>query len=258
VTDHVLAALLACALAPVAALRSTWSPCGLSMLSTLTPLAERGRGRRFASTAACFIAGATAGGATLGLGAAGLAFAIGRADLSGTTTLLIAAAGTAAALGIELSLLPPHLPHHRRQVNETWLNRYRSWVYGSGFGYQIGIGVATYIMTAAVYLIVGLAGLSANPAAALLVCTGFGFLRGTAVLAGAGITNPGRLVAFHTRFDRWREPVRRFAVASQAGVLAIIVVALGGIAAAAGVVIVVAVTLRFAARGRLNPAQLSP
>jgi len=39
--------VLGLAVAISAAARSTWSPCGLSMLSSLTPLAERGRGHRY-------------------------------------------------------------------------------------------------------------------------------------------------------------------------------------------------------------------
>ena len=30
------------------------------------------------------------------------------------------------------------LPSHTRQVNEAWLDEYRGWVYGGGFGWQIG------------------------------------------------------------------------------------------------------------------------
>ena len=43
--------------AVVAAARSTWSPCGVSMLATVTPLAEQGRGHRYRSTATWFIVG---------------------------------------------------------------------------------------------------------------------------------------------------------------------------------------------------------
>ena len=39
-------------IALAAAARSTWSPCGLSMLSQITPMAEAGRGHKFARTAA--------------------------------------------------------------------------------------------------------------------------------------------------------------------------------------------------------------
>ena len=33
------------------------------------------------------------------------------------------------------------LPVHHRQVNERWLDQFRPWVYGAGFGWQIGDGV---------------------------------------------------------------------------------------------------------------------
>ena len=39
------------------------------------------------------------------------------------------------------------LPVHYRQVNERWLDQFRPWVYGAGFGWQIGAGLATYIKT---------------------------------------------------------------------------------------------------------------
>ena len=42
---------------------------------------------------------------------------------------------------------PPFL---HRQVDDDWLSAYRPWVYGVGFGWQIGAGVTTYTMTAAV------------------------------------------------------------------------------------------------------------
>ena len=41
-----LLVVLAALTAVIAAARSTWSPCGLSMLSSITPLAEQGRGHR--------------------------------------------------------------------------------------------------------------------------------------------------------------------------------------------------------------------
>ncbi len=59
-------AIVAGVVATGAASRSTWSPCGLSMLSTITPVSERGRGHRYRATAAWFVLGAALGGATLG------------------------------------------------------------------------------------------------------------------------------------------------------------------------------------------------
>ena len=43
------------------------------------------------------------------------------------------------------------------EAYERWLDQYRSWVYGAGFGWQIGVGFATYIMTTAVPITLALA-----------------------------------------------------------------------------------------------------
>ena len=92
-----------------------------------------------------------------------------------------------------------HLPINPRQVNELWLGKFRSWVYGVGFGWQIGVGFATYIMTAAVYLTVALAALTGRPAG------GVRRLRGLRTAAGAG--DPARRDASPPRSDWWRSTV---------------------------------------------------
>jgi len=231
--------------AVAAAIRSTWSPCGLSMLSSITPLAERSRGHRYGVTASWFVAGSVLGGATLGLLAAGLAAAVRAAGVGETGTCV---AATFAATACALSDLRPfglHLPFHGRQVNEVWLSRYRPWVYASGFGWQIGTGLATYILTAATYLLVVLAALTANPGAAMGLAVLFGAVRGLAVLLSARITTPVRLHAFHRRFDLIGPWARgavigvQFAVAAIAATaawsplaaIAILIIGLGALAA---------------------------
>jgi len=77
-------------LAVAAAVRSTWSPCGLSMLSTVTPVAERARGHRYWVTACWFLAGAVLGGATLGLVAAALAVVAPVSAVLGAVVVAIA------------------------------------------------------------------------------------------------------------------------------------------------------------------------
>ena len=62
--------------AVIAAIRSIWSPCGLSMLSTITPVAEAGRGHSFRSTSTWFVIGSVAGGLTLGTLMAGIAMLV--------------------------------------------------------------------------------------------------------------------------------------------------------------------------------------
>jgi hypothetical protein len=199
---HALVIVTAVAVAVAAGARSTWSPCGVSMLATVTPLAERGRGHRYRSTAAWFIAGGTAGGATLGLVMAALAFGVRAADPSARALAAVACTLAVVAAISDTRLGGFHLPFHSRQVNERWLDQFRPWVYGAGFGWQIGAGLVTYIKTAALYLMMALAALTASPAIALAIGALFGLVRGLAVLLGRGITSPATLAEFHRRFTR--------------------------------------------------------
>ena len=40
------------------------------------------------------------------------------------------------------------VPGPRRQVDERWLDRYRGWVYGVGYGSQLGLGIVTVVIVA--------------------------------------------------------------------------------------------------------------
>ena len=193
-------AVCAAAVAAVGACRSTWSPCGLSMLASITPLAEHARGHRYRSTAAWFVVGATMGGASLGLCLAALAAGVAAVGASGVTLVVIASGAAVVAAVADARIAGFRLPVHRRQVNEQWLDRFRPWVYGAGFGWQIGTGLATYIKTSAVYLMVVLAALTAEPWVALSIGVLFGLVRGLAVLFGRGITSGTALAEFHRRF----------------------------------------------------------
>jgi hypothetical protein len=202
-----------------AAVRSTWSPCGLSMLSTITPLGESGRGRSYRTTATWFVVGAAAGGACLGAVMAGLAAVVRDAGpLARSPGALGATALVACTVAVssDTRILGVQLPVHHRQVNERWLDEFRPWVYGAGFGWQIGTGVATYVMTAGVYLLVVLGALSADPALALILGCAFGTLRGLAVLLGRAIHDPGELRRFHRRFASWEPASRRVVVGAEA------------------------------------------
>jgi hypothetical protein len=200
--------VVAAAVAAIAAaVRSTWSPCGLSMLSSITPISERAKGHRYGVTCTWFVAGAVLGGLTLGLGAALLAAAV--ASLDPAAELLLVAAGIALITAAESDAPQGFtLPFHRRQVNEDWLDQYRPWLYASGFGWQIGVGVGTYVMTAGVYALVALGALTGQPASALALGGLFGLVRGLAVFASRGAGTPEQLLALHARFERATEPVR--------------------------------------------------
>ena len=194
-------ALLA-TVAVVAGVRGAWSPCGLSMLSTITPLAERARGHRFVATAAWFAVGAVVGGAALGVVVAALAWAVASSGLSAQLLLAVMAGGALYAACSDLRIPGFRVPLLARQVDELWVSRYRPWVYGAGFGAQVGVGVATYVMTAGVFLLIGGAALTANPTAALALCVLFGLTRGLCIFVGAGIDSPEALRVVHRRLER--------------------------------------------------------
>jgi MFS family permease len=206
--------VLALVVAVVAAVRGMWSPCGLSMLSTLNPMSERARGHRPAVTAAWYVLGAVAGGALLGGCAALVSLAV---DVPGRWRFAAAAVAAVICLLSDTGI-GVRLPEHPRQVNETWLGRYRRWIYAAGFGLQIGTGFATYIMTAAVYLTAVLAMLS-GPSGALLVGATFGLVRGLGVLVTAGVTSPQTLRALLRRVDLLAAPSLAAACAVEAAVV---------------------------------------
>jgi hypothetical protein len=246
--------LISCAavVALAAALRSTWSPCGRSMLSSLTPLSERSRGRSFGATASWYVTGSVLGGLTLGAAMALAALIVGAAGLSTTVILVAACAGALVAVASDAGAGGFHLPMHTRQVNEDWLDLYRGWVYGVGFGWQIGVGVGTFIMTAAVYLTIWLGALTASPFVALLLGGLFGLVRGLGILAARRCTTPDALSRLHQTLDRYDGVARRAVVVVEVGVAVLCGFAasplLGGAVAAVALVAGVVSERRAAAR----------
>lgn len=237
--------VLGLAVASVSAVRGVWSPCGLSMLSSITPMTEAGRGHRFSVTARWFLVGGIAGGLSLGVLAAAGASAVALADLSDPVRWGIGAVAALATAAIDLGIFGIELPIFKRQVNDAWLRRYRGWVYGAGFGWQIGFGVATYIMTAGVFLTIGLAVVGASPAVALAIGGTFGLVRGSAVFIGRSATTPAALGAVHARLDALAPASRLAALLVQLLAATVLAGAAWGIGAAAvvGAASLMAVTL---------------
>ena len=124
---------------------------------------------------------------------------------------LIGCLGCLVAMASDCRVGGFRLPIHPRQVNERWLMQYRRWLYASGFGFQIGTGFATYIMTAATYLVVLLAVLTGSPAWAMTAGLAFGLVRGAAVLLSSRCRSPESLRALHRASSRF-EPASRHAV----------------------------------------------
>lgn len=217
-------------IAAVSGARGTWSPCGLSMISAINPLSERSRGNRYWLTAIWFVIGSVLGGLILGSASGVLALAARPLADQRTAALAVAALACLVALAADRRLAGFQLPLHPRQVNELWLTRYRRWLYAAGFGLQIGVGFATYIMTAATYLVVVLAALTGSPALAVAVGVVFGLVRGVAVLLSARCRSAQALRQLHLRMSLLEPASLRAAIGAEALVA-------GGLGyAAAGVV----------------------
>jgi len=187
------------------------------MLASITPLGERGRQSTWGVTMTAFVIGATAAGAVFGaiLGAVGAAL-LGDA-VSGQPRL--AAFALVACAGVVLELLPRRIPGPRRQVNEHWLDEFRGWVYGVGFGAQLGLGITTIVTSAATYVTLLAAVLTGDPARGALVVGIYGAVRGITPLVSARVRRPDQLFAMHRWIERRRGAAAWIATASLAAVL---------------------------------------
>lgn len=186
------------------------------MLASITPLGERGRHARYWLTVVFFVVGSTAAGAVVGAAAGLLGRLIIGAHPSGPARALTLAGVLVLGLALDARARGGRLPGPRRQVNEDWLTSYRGWVYGLGFGAQLGAGVATIVNASAVYVALVAALLAATPAGGALIVGCFGAVRGLSLLAGAGVRAPADLRALHGRLTGAALGVRRATLALQA------------------------------------------
>lgn len=197
------------------------------MLSSITPLGERGRNNRFAVAASFFIAGSLLGGAAIGFvaGSFGTLLVPRVPMVDGAVIALLALSG--AALDGRVGGL--RLPTIKRQVDERWLQKYRSWVYGLGFGVQLGTGLATIVSSAAVYLMVVAALLTRSVVAGTVIGLIFGLVRGASILLARHVGTPEELRRFHRRLAANARRSERVGVATQ------------GLIGAAGLLVIVGV-----------------
>jgi hypothetical protein len=193
------------------------------MLASITPLGERGRHNSWPLTVSAHIAGSTAAAAALGtlLGALGAAAGVSKTGGSRVAALLLV---LAAALAVQLS--GRRLPGPHRQVDERWLDEYRGWVYGAGFGAQLGLGVTTVVVSGAVYVALAAALLSGSTLAGALIFGAFGLIRGATVLSTARVDSPARLRQLHARVSASATAVARTALALEVGLLTVLAVLL--------------------------------
>ena len=193
------------------------------MLTSISPLGERARGNRFWRTAAAYTAGSLLGGTAIGaaLGAAGAPF-VDTVDEAVPLAVLAAAAIAGNVLDAT-----GHVPTVRRQVDERWLSTYRGWVYGFGFGAQLGVGVATIVTASTTYVALLAAFLTGSPLGGAIVGATFGLTRAAPLLATRSVRAPADLASLHRTVDRAARPIAFGTGVAQGAVGAAALVLLG-------------------------------
>ena len=183
------------------------------MLTSISPLGERARGNRWWLTVGWLSLGAVVGGAVVGvaLGAAGQSLS---GSLSNGARLAVVAGACAVAASWDMS--GRGLPG-RRQVNEDWLVAYRSWVYGAGFGLQLGAAVVTVVNTALVPLFMLAALLAGDTTAGLVIGAAFGAARGASTVLSSRVRTTDDLRRLHRRLDLHADRARRLGAGAAAG-----------------------------------------
>jgi hypothetical protein len=190
------------------------------MLSSISPVGEASRRQRWSVTAIAHLLGATLGGATVGalLGAVGALVLLALDSPATSTLLLVLAVAAMAGLALDLSPAGEHVPSWRRQVDERWLTTYRGWVYGAGYGLQLGAGMATIIPASTTYVLGLAALLTGSPVSGAILGATFGAVRALPLLLTVRITTPAALTRLMQRMASASRPARLLTVAGQASV----------------------------------------
>lgn len=198
------------------------------MLSSISPVGEASRRQRWWITATAYTVASTVAGALLGALAGG-AGGLLRVEATAPWAVGVLVAALLAGAALDGGRLPVRLPSWRRQVDERWLSSYRGWVYGAGYGAQLGAGFATIVPTAATYVMVIAAVLTGDWRAGVLIGGVFGLARAVPLLLMAPVRTPAALRAVHGRLEGAAPQVQRSTVAAQLVLAAVGVVALAAV-----------------------------
>jgi hypothetical protein len=191
------------------------------MLASIHPLGERSRGQQFWVTIAAYTMGSVVGAAALGA----LLGATGQLLFDDHATMLRAAIlGLGALVAVVVDRSGTRPPSWHRQVNEDWLAQFRGWIYGAGFGVQLGLGVLTIVTTASVYLTWIGAVIVANPIAGAVVGVGFGLARALPVVASASVRTPVRVAARVRTLNEWDGRFRTVTTIAEATVACVAII----------------------------------
>ena len=194
------------------------------MLSSISPLGERARSSRWWLTTTAYAIGSLAGGLAIGA-LAGLVGSLLPEDVrSSAWALGLVALLLLLGLVLDLRVGGSSLPSWRRQVDVQWLDEYRGWVMGLGFGAQLGFGLVTIITSATTYAVVLLAVLSAHPTGLLIGGT-FGLVRALPSVLMWRVRDRAALHVVFSRVERWANPADLVARVSLGGAAAALLAA---------------------------------
>jgi hypothetical protein len=190
------------------------------MLGSITPLGERGRGSRWWLTVSAYVAGSVVGGAAMG----GLLGWLGSAVESAPGfRLLLLGLGAMLAIAVDLGIGGLWLPTSHRQVEEAWRTRYRGWVWGLAFGFQLALGVVTVVTSATVYLTWLAALLAGTSRGGLVIGVAFGLARALPVLSVGRVRTPAQVLGIDRALQRMAGPAQRLTIAAGGAVAALAV-----------------------------------
>lgn len=164
------------------------------MLSSIHPFGERSRNNSFWTTVGAHVLGSVLGGALLGLILGGLGWLTTLViDQESTLRPLIVVVAAVTAIAFEATGRERMLPSRLHQVNENWIQVYRGWVYGGGFGLELGFGLSTIITTSLVHvMVITMVAVGSLPAALAIGAT-FGLARGLTVTVARHVETPEEL-----------------------------------------------------------------
>jgi cytochrome c biogenesis protein CcdA len=181
------------------------------MLASMHPLGERARSNRWSVTATAYTVASAIGGVAVGALAGTAGWAVSSVlHPSGTGRAVAAAIAVVVAVPFELGWV--RLPTVLRQVRKEWMEELRGWVYGAGFGFQLGLGVVTIVTTSLIYLFLVLAAVTASPVAGAVIGATFGLARALPILAVRRVHDGDQLRLVHRRFQALAALGRRASV----------------------------------------------
>lgn len=131
----------------------------------------------FAVLALLLLVGTVAGAASVGA----LAGVTGDLLHFGIPSSLLIAFVATLAVAADIGGGTKWLPYRRRQVSQVWWGRYPRPLVMLGWGFELGTGLLTHVVSAGLYVLLALA-FALGTGAGLTVLTAFGLARGSQLL----------------------------------------------------------------------------